>query len=184
MRSQACLSLTIASLLAGCASGSAQFNTRSYERTAEPVKRLVFNAIVRSSDFDGPLHDAFVQEVRDRIASCGIIVTTLVNTGTDAEMKRKAGQAIRENQAELLLTILRQGSNLVRGAGGRRGSIYFETKAWDTRTNKLAWQAKIDYHVGAENEASGARFASQFVSRLATDKVITGCPANVVSPGP
>lgn len=183
------LAWVAAAVLAGCASGGAQINSRATEAGLQPAKRLVLFLNAKSTHFTGALYTSFVGATQRKLQSCGVSVTTVEFDPMDLDMRQKLAQTLERVDPDTLLFFVRNGGNLVSGSGGVSGSLYFDTEASDKKKSKTLWKARIDYRIltrnlFADDNQSGERFASQYVARLAADKLVVGCPADVVTPKP
>jgi hypothetical protein len=186
MRSLSLLTLAFVAALAGCASGGAQINSRATMEGGAKVKRLFIFYNAKSPHFTGSLYTSFITTTQRRIESCGVNVTTLEFDALELDMRKKVTDAIEQANPDAVLLLVRNGGNLVTGSGGVSGNLYFDSEATDKQRAKSLWKARIDYRMLTQNmfandTQSGERFAAQFVSRLATDQFITGCPADVVT---
>src|SRR5262245_14703440 len=189
MRSGLITVLTSVAFLAGCVApgGGAQISSRGEMEGIEPIKRLLIYYNAKSPHFTGTLYTAFVTSTQRRLESCGMTVTTLEFDPVDVDMKKKIAQTIMRAEPNAIVTVVRDGGNLVTGSGGTSGDLYFNAEAFDKQRSKNLWKARISYHMFTKNifvddKQSGERFAAQLVSRMAGDKLVTGCPPDVVTP--
>lgn len=173
--------------LVGCAAGGAQFNSRTLDSGREPIKRMVVLVNAKSSHFSGNLYKSFVAGTQTRLESCNLAVSVLEFDPLELDMKEKYTKLIERDNPDAILSFLRSGGNLTTGSGGVSGHFYFDAEASDPKTSKTLWKARIDYRALTKNlftddQQSGERFALQFVSRLAKDQLISGCPNEVITP--
>jgi hypothetical protein len=179
--------LACAALVAGCASGGAKFNSQTNMADAAPIKRVLVYYNAKSAHFSGTLYSTFVTETRRRLETCGLTVTTLEFDPLDLDMRKKISTALDRANADAMVTVVRNGGNLVTGSGGVSGNLYFDVEAIGRRDAKKLWKARIDYrtltaNMFTDDKQSGERFAAQFVARMATDGVVQGCPADTANP--
>lgn len=181
------VSLAFVSLLAGCASGNAAFNSRTGDPASVPIGRVLVYFNVQSPVFTGSLNSGFVSGTKKQLESCGLQVTTLEFDPLELDMKRRFALLLLQTTPDAVLTLGRRGGRVTSGSGGTSGTLNFEAKLAEAKTNKTLWQAGIAYRTLTNNgftddSASGERFASQLVARLASDKAISGCPQALVAP--
>lgn len=179
--------LVCTTILAGCAAGGAQFNSRTFETGAEPLKEVLIFFNAKSPHFTGTLYTTFVAATQRRIESCGVKVSVLEYDPLELDMKAKFTKAVEQSNADAVLFFVRNGGNLVTGSGGVSGNLYFDSEASDKKRSKTIWKARIDYRTLTQNmftddKQSGEKFAIQFVAKLAADRLIAGCPAELTSP--
>jgi len=146
---------------------------------------MYYNA--KSPHFAGTLYTAFVSSTQRRLESCGLTVTTLEYDPLDLDMKQKIAQTLQKSDPNAVVTVVRNGGNLVTGSGGVSGDLYFNAEAFDKLRSKSLWKARINYHMitknmFADDTQSGERFAAQLVARMAADRLVTGCPPEVATP--
>jgi hypothetical protein len=178
--------------LVGCAIGGAQIHSSAFDAGGAPIRRLVVVFNARSPHFTDALYAAFVSSTQRRLESCGINVTVLEFDPRDPrelEMRWQLAQRGGQADPDAVLTFNRNGGKLVTGLGGTSGNLYFDAEATDSSFRESLWRARIDFrlltrNVFADDKLSGERFAAQFVSRLAGDSLITGCPPDIVAPKP
>src|SRR5215510_13948992 len=187
MRSGLVAALTSLAFMAGCASGGAQINSRPAAEGTEPIKRIVMYYNAKSPHFAGTLYTAFVSSTQRRLESCGLTVTTLEYDPLELDMKQKIAQTLQKSDPNAVVTVVRNGGNLVTGSGGVSGDLYFNAEAFDKLRSKSLWKARINYHMitknmFADDTQSGERFAAQLVARMAADRLVTGCPPEVATP--
>jgi hypothetical protein len=174
-------------ILAGCAAGGAQFNSRTYETGTQPLKDVLIYFNAKSPHFTGALYTNFIAATQRGIESCGVRVSVLEYDSLELDMKAKFIKAVEQGSADAILFFVRNGGNLVTGSGGVSGNLYFDAEASDKKRSKTIWKARIDYRTLTQNmftddKQSGEKFAVQFVSKLASDRLIVGCPAEITSP--
>ncbi len=174
-------------LLTGCASGGAVINSQAVETTSKPVTRVLVFVNAKSQHFTGTLYSTFVEATQRRIESCGVSVTVLEFDPLEIDMRAKFDNTLKEVRPDAVIWFSRDGGNLLIGDGGVSGNLYFNASMTDGRGEKAIWRARINYSTLTQNmfindRQSGERFAGQFVSRLASDRLITKCPAEVVDP--
>lgn len=177
----------IAGMLAGCASGGATINSKAMEAGAEPLKRVLVYYNAKSEYFSGRLYSSFVAATQRRIESCGVAVTTLEFDPLELDMRGKFTRAVEKADPDAVLVFLRDGANLVQSGGGISGTFYFNAEIKDKQRAKKLWMGRINYrsltaNLFTNDADSGEVFAAQFVSKLATDRVFSACPADVITP--
>jgi hypothetical protein len=174
-------------ILVGCASGGAQINSRTFQTDSEPIKRVLIYFNAKSQHFTGTLYTTFIGATQRRLESCGVAVTVLEFDSLDLDMRAKFAKTIDQANPDVVITFIRNGGNLVTGSGGVSGNLYFDAEASDKKKTKTLWKARVDYrtltsNLFADDKQSGERFAAQFVSRIAADHLVAGCPADVATP--
>ena len=177
---------SLAALLGGCASGHATFNTKTEMDGVGPVKKLLVYLNVKSEAFDGDLRTSFIAATRTRLQSCGVTVSVLEYDPLEFDMKKKALDTATAFGPDASLFMVRDGGNLTRGTGGIHGQLYFNLQAFEKLQGKKIWTARLSYqtlsqNMYVDNSKSGDRFGAEFVSQMARDHFIDGCPADVVN---
>jgi hypothetical protein len=175
------------SVLTGCASGGAVINSQTVETTSKPVTRALMFVNAKSPHFTGALYSTFVESTRRRIESCGVSLAVLEFDPLEIDMREKFDSTLRAVRPDAIIWFSRDGGNLLIGDGGVSGNLYFNASMTDGRGERTIWKARVNYSTLTQNmfindRQSGERFAGQFVSRLAADRLITKCPADVVDP--
>ena len=181
------LALASCTVLVGCASGGAHINSRTFESGSGAVKRALVFFNAKSPHFTETLYTTFVAATQRLIESCGVAVTVLEFDPLEIDMRTKFTRTVAQANPDTVITFVRNGGNLVSGSGGVSGSLYFDAQATERKSSKILWKARVDYrtltpNVFVDDKQSGERFASQFVSRLAADRLFTSCPAEIASP--
>jgi hypothetical protein len=171
-------------LVAACASGGAQINSRTNMDGAGPIKRVLVFYNAKSTHFTGALYTNFVSATQRRLESCGLSVTYLEFDPLELEMRKKLTTSIERFAPDAVITIVRSGGNLVSGSGGVSGNLYFDASAVNRQNTKTLWKARIDYRTLSQNpfvddKQSGEKFAAQFVARMAADRLIADCPPDL-----
>ena len=187
MKMPAASATASAVMLMGCASGGAQINSRTVEPRNDPIQKVLVFFNAKSPHFTGALYTTFVAATRRRLESCGLTVSSLEFDPLEIDMKAKFAKAMAQANPDAVLLFVRNGGNLVTGSGGVSGSLYFDVEARDTKKAAPLWKARIDYRTLTQNmftddTQSAERFALQFTSRLAPDRLSSNCPAERVTP--
>ena len=173
-------------ILVGCASGGIQFNSQTFDSGAAPAKNMVIYFNAKSPHFTGTLYATFVAATQRRIESCSVKVSAIEFDPLDLDMQGKLNKLVEQSNADVMLSFLRDGGNLLLGPDGVSGSHYFNVDTKGKNQVNTIWKARIDFKtltgsLFANDKLSGERFAKQFVSKLASDRVIGGCPPEVVA---
>jgi carbon monoxide dehydrogenase subunit G len=187
MNFRSILALTCTTILVGCAMGGAKFNSRTSEAGTEPFKDVLMFFNAKSQHFTGTLYTNFVAATQRRIESCGVKVSVLEFDPLELDMRAKLTKTVEQSNVDAVLFFVRNGGNLVTGTGGVSGNLYFDTEVSDKKRTKTIWKARIDYRTLTQNmfsddKLSAEKFAAQFVSKLASDGMIAGCPIAVTTP--
>jgi hypothetical protein len=178
---------TLVAWLGGCASGGAEFNSKTDMAGVAPPKRLFVYLNVKSQAFNDRIDAGFAETTQAQLQACGITVTMMQFDPMSMDMKKAFTDAAVAFHPDAVVMMSRDGGNLTTGNGGVSGQLYFNAKGFSADATKTLWTARINYRTLSSNmyvddHLSGERFGKQFVSRMAQDGFVSGCPANVVHP--
>jgi hypothetical protein len=166
--------------LAACVSNTAvAFTSKVNLAHAAPIDGMLVTN-VQNSGLDAELYRGFEIGLTQRLGSCGVRARVLHGRAAQLDPTPEAVKAI---QAVAVMSIELASPPLIRAVGfsSSRVSAVFALKLEDIASRQTTWVArsKLEFrllytHADAE---FGAWFATQVVSRLRDDGVLTGCPA-------
>ena len=162
--------------LAACVSNKAvAFTSRVNLAHAAPIDgMLVMN--VQSSGLDAALYQGFEIGLTQRLGSCGVRARVLHGPAAQLDPALDAGKVI---QPVAVMSIELASPPSIHAIGfSSRVSAVFALKLEDITSRQTIWVArsKLEFFLHADAKF-GAWFATQVVSRLRDDGVLTDCPA-------
>jgi len=166
--------------LAACVSDKqVAFTSRFNLAHATRIDGMVIND-VQSRAVDAALYRGFEAGLTQRLGSCGVRATVVHDA---ASLQDPASEAVQAVQPAAAMSIELASPPFVYmiGSGYSQVSVVFAFKVADMASRQTTWEARStpEFHL-LHNEADarlGAWYATQVVSRLRDDGVLTGCPA-------
>jgi hypothetical protein len=166
--------------LAACTSiKEVAFTSKVNRAPAAPIAgMLVVDA--QSPGLGVELHRGLEIGLAQRLGSCGVRARVL--TGRPAQLELES-EAVKVVQPVAVMSIELASPPFIQhiaGSDAARVSAVFALKLEDIASHQATWVArsKLDFHLSyvQPDARFGAWFATQIVSRLRDDGVLTGCP--------
>ena len=174
--------ITVAWLcVAGCASGSVNFNSTVNLTSFEPIKKLLILTNMKGTYVNDGIYSGFSLAMETRLAACGVDLDFFVINPMDLDPMAEMKKVLERFQPDVAMTIANDGGDVTTGSGGTSGTIYMNARASDERTKQRIWSARIGYsflinNMFSDDLASGEKFGNDFVDRMVSDKILGTCP--------
>jgi hypothetical protein len=175
------LVLAVASCgLAACVSNKGvAFTSKVNLAQAVPIDGMLVRD-VQSSGLDAELYRGFESGLTQRLGTCGVRASVVHDRMAQLD---PASDAVRVIHPVAVMSIELASPPFIQtiGIGAAQVSAVFALKLEDIASRRTTWVArsKIEFHLLYTHADAqlGAWFATQVVSRLRDDRVLTGCPA-------
>lgn len=169
--------------LAACVSDrQVAFTSRVNLAHATRIDGMVVND-VQSQALDAAVYRGFEAGLTQRLGSCGVRARVVHDA---ASLQDPASEAVQAVQSAAVMSIELASPPFVYtigsgASGSSRVTVVFAFNVADMASRQTTWEARstLEFHL-LHNEADaklGAWYATQVVSRLRDDGVLTGCPA-------
>jgi len=173
-----CISILIsASVLLGCASGSAKFESRVQAGSIPLFNKILVNLNVESRNFNKDISAGLQTSLVASLANCGIVASIHIKDPLDLYPNKTLAQKIDDFKPEAVLTITRTGGQVLIGEGGNQADFDVMLRLRQTRPSIEVWTAKSDVRLLTQNMfsndvKSGERLGVKFFEVMKKDGVI------------
>ena len=169
--------IIVASILIGCASGSAKVDSRVQSSNIPAFKKILVNLNVESRNFNKEIVSGLQTSLASSLATCGITSTIYVKDPLDINPKQTFAQRMNDFKPDAVLVITRTGGQVLIGEGGNRAEFDVMMRLRQTTPSLEVWTAKSDVRVLTQNMfsndvKSGEKLGIKFFEVMKKDRVI------------
>jgi hypothetical protein len=177
----AAMAAALAASTAGCTTSVGPslptFNSRADLANTAPVARLLIFADVYDRDLGPNVSQGLIAGLTNRLTACGVPSAIVRPDPMELDPAQRIAAVERDFQPSAVLWLKPASVTTTRYSDGAARDVVLDLTVTEVATNHLDWLAKAKLHVGSNTAVFGSSFATEVVSQLRADQVLTHCPS-------